>query len=116
MINRESQLSIGQQAQLLGFSRRMVYYQPKPPRQTQLDLMLAIDRLHMEYPFMGARMLRNQVNRLGFNTGRLLITTLMRRMGINAIYRKPRNTSDKHPAHKIYPFLAGGIFFDFIDP
>lgn len=105
MINRNSQISISQQAQLLGFSRGMVYYTPKPISQTQLDLMNAIDRLHMDYPFMGARMLRNQVNRLGFSTGRRLITTLMRRMGINAIYRKPKNTSDKNPAHKIYPYL-----------
>ena len=105
MINRDSQISIRHQAQLLGFSRGMVYYQPKPLSQTQLDLMNAIDRLHMQYPFMGARMLRNQVNRLGFATGRRLITTLMRRMGINAIYRKPRNTSNKNPAHKIYPYL-----------
>lgn len=54
MINRDSQISIRHQAQLLGFSRGMVYYQPKPLSQTQLDLMNAIDRLHMQYPFMGA--------------------------------------------------------------
>ena len=54
MINRDSQISVSQQAQLLGFSRGMVYYQPKPLSQTTLDLMNAIDRLHMEYPFMGA--------------------------------------------------------------
>lgn len=108
MINRNSELSISRQAELLGFSRGMVYYTPKPISEADLALMHAIDKLHMEHPFMGARMLRNQLQRAGFNVGRQHVRTLMRRMGIHAIYRKPRNTSGQNPAHKIYPYLLRG--------
>lgn len=105
MIDRENKLSISRQAELLGFSRGTAYYQPIGIKQSDLDMQLAIDKLHMEHPFMGARMIRDQLNRQGFKVGRTHVTTLMRRMGINAIYRKPKRTSDKHPAHKIYPYL-----------
>jgi putative transposase len=105
MIDRESKISISKQAELLGFSRGMVYYEPIGIKQSDLDMQLAIDKLHMNYPFMGARMLRDQLNRQGFKVGRQHVTTLMRRMSINAVYRRPKNTSGKHPAHKIYPYL-----------
>lgn len=105
MIDRESEISVSKQAELLGFSRGMVYYEPIGIRQSDLDMQLAIDKLHMDYPFMGARMLRDQLNRQGFKVGRQHVTTLMRRMGINTVYRKPKHTSGKHPAHKIYPYL-----------
>lgn len=108
MINRNSELSISRQAELLGFSRGMIYYTPKPVSETNLALMRAIDQLHMEYPFMGARMLRNQLQRDGFHVGRQRVSTLMRRMGIHAIYRQPKNTSGQNPAHKIYPYLLRG--------
>lgn len=108
MINRTSELSISRQAQLLGFSRGMVYYTPKPISESDLGLMHAIDKLHMAHPFMGARMLRNQLQRDGFKVGRQHIRTLMRRMGIHAIYRKPKNTSANNPAHKVYPYLLRG--------
>ena len=108
MINRNSELSIGRQAELLGFSRGMVYYEPKPISEADLALMHAIDKLHMAHPFMGARMLRNQLQRDGFHVGRQHVRTLMRRMGIHAIYRKPKNTSGQNPAHKIYPYLLRG--------
>jgi putative transposase len=110
MINRNStnELSISRQAKLFGFSRGMVYYEPKPISESDLALMHAIDKLHIEHPFMGARMLRNQLQRDGFSVGRQHLRTLMRRMGIHAIYRKPRNTSEAHPAHKIYPYLLRG--------
>lgn len=108
MINRNSELSISRQAELLGFSRGMVYYTPKPISESDLALMHAIDKLHMEHPFMGARMLRNQLQRAGFNVGRQHVRTLMRRMGIHVIYRKPKNTSGQNPAHKIYPYLLRG--------
>lgn len=91
MINRNSDLSISRQAELLGFSRGMVYCTPKPISESDRALMHAIDKLHMAHPFMGARMLRNQCQRDGFNVGRQHVRTLMRRMGIHAIYRKPRN-------------------------
>ncbi len=110
MINRNSNssISISRQAELLGFSRGMVYYEPKPISKASLALMHAIDRLHMAHPFMGARMLRNQLQRDGFSVGRQHVRTLMRRMGIHAIYRKPRNTSESHSSHKIYPYLLRG--------
>ena len=108
MIHRNNKLSISRQAQLLGFSRGMVYYTPKSMSASDLALMHAMDKLHMAYPFMGARMLRNQLQRDGFHVGRQHIRTLMRHMGIHAIYRKPKNTSDRHSAHKIYPYLLRG--------
>ena len=108
MIHRNSTLNISRQAELHGFSRGMVYYTPKPISETDLALMHAIDKLHMAHPFMGARMLRNQCQRAGFNVGRQHVRTLMRRMGIHAIYRKPKNTSGQNPAHKIAPYLLRG--------
>ena len=109
MINRNSELSITRQAELLGFSRGMVYYEPKAISDKDLQLMHAIDNLHMDFPFMGARMLRNQLNRQVFKVGRRHVRTLMRRMGIHAIYRKPKNTSANNPAHKVYPYLLRGM-------
>ena len=109
MINRDSELSITRQAELLGFSRGMVYYEPKVINESDLKLMNAIDKLHMDFPFMGARMLRNQLNRQGLNGGRRHVRTLMRRMGIHAIYRKPKNTSAHNPEHKVYPYLLRGM-------
>ncbi len=109
MINRDSELSITRQAELLGFSRGMVYYEPKVINEFDLKLMNAIDKLHMDFPFMGARMLRNQLNRQCLNVGRRHVRTLMRRMGIHAIYRKPKNTSANNPEHKVYPYLLRGM-------
>ncbi len=109
MINRDSELSITRQAELLGFSRGMVYYEPKVINESDLKLMNAIDKLHMDFPFMGARMLRNQLNRQCLNVGRRHVRTLMRRMGIHAIYRKPKNTSANNPEHKVYPYLLRGM-------
>jgi putative transposase len=104
MIDRHSALSISHQAQLMSISRGSVYYRPKPVNAVDLELMRHIDELHLEHPFMGARMLRDQLNREGFSVGRKHVGTLMKRMGIEAIYRKP-STSKKHPGHKIYPYL-----------
>ena len=70
--------------------------------------MHRIDRLHLEHPFMGSRMLRDQLNRTGVDVGRKHVGTLMKCMGIEALYRKP-NTSKKHPGHKIYPYLLRGM-------
>jgi putative transposase len=105
MIDRSNTLPISKQTELLGFSRGMVYYQPKPLCESELKLMHAIDKLHMSHPFMGSRMMRNQLNRMDFKVGRTHVRTLMRRMGIQAIYRKPKNTSANNPEHKIYPYL-----------
>jgi putative transposase len=108
MIDVHHALSISRQAQLAGISRGSVYYLPRPVSPADLALMRRIDELHLEHPFMGARMLRDQLNRKGFKVGRKHVGTLMKRMGIEALYRKP-GTSKKHPGHEIHPYLLRGL-------
>jgi len=104
MINRKHKLSISGQAKALGISRGSVYYQPRPVSDNDLALMRRIDELHLDYPFAGSRMLQGLLVGEGYKTGRLHVRTLMKRMGIEAIYRRP-NTSKPAPGHKIYPYL-----------
>jgi putative transposase len=111
MIRRDHDLPVKRQAELLGISRGSVYYQPRPVSQADLALMRAIDELHLEYPFAGARMLRHLLAAKGFDVGRKHVGTLMTKMGIEAIYRRP-NTSRKHPKHPIYPSLLRGLAID----
>jgi len=73
--------------------------------------MKRIDALNLARPFAGSRMLRDMLNREGFDVGRRHVGTLMRRMGIEALYRKP-NTSKKHPTHKVYPYLLRELKID----
>lgn len=107
MIDRTNQLSVSRQAQVLGISRGSVYYQPRQASDEDLALMRKIDELHLEHPFMGARMLRDQLIRMGYPVGRTRVGTLMKKMGIEALYQKPK-TSKKHPNHAIYPYLLRG--------
>ncbi|MGV1803796.1 IS3 family transposase [Agrobacterium vitis] len=104
MIDREHKLSVVRQAKLLGFSRGSVYYLPRPVSDGDLALMRRIDELHLDYPFAGSRMLQGLLRGEGLETGRLHVATLMKKMGIEAIYRRP-NTSKPAPGHKIYPYL-----------
>lgn len=104
MIDRDHALPIRRQAELVGISRSDVYYVPRAVSQADQRLMQRIDVLNLERPFAGSRMLRDMLNREGFEVGRKHVATLMRRMGIEALYRKP-NTSRKHPGHKVYPYL-----------
>jgi putative transposase len=104
MIDRDHTLSITRQAALLGISRGSVYYLPRPVSEADLALMRRIDELHLEHPFMGARMLRDQLLRQGLKVGRKHIGTLMERMGIAALAPQP-GTSKRAPGHKIYPYL-----------
>jgi putative transposase len=104
MIDRTHLLPIGRQCQVLQLARSTAYYQSKPVSDATLALMRRIDELHLQYPFAGARMLRDLLRQVGHAIGRRQVATLMRRMGIAAIYRKPR-TSQRHPAHRIYPYL-----------
>ncbi|CDZ55755.1 Probable transposase, C-terminal HalF [Neorhizobium galegae bv. orientalis] len=104
MIDRAHKLSVARQAKLLGFSRGSVYYSPRPVSQDDLALMRRIDELHLDYPFAGSRMLQGLLRGEGLETGRLHVATLMKKMGIEAIYRRP-NTSKPAPGHKIYPYL-----------
>ena len=103
MIDHTHPLPVVRQCQLLKLARSTAYYQPTPVSETTLALMRWIDELHLQYPFAGARMLRDLLRQEGHAIGRRQVATLMRRMGITAIYRKPR-TSQRHPAHKIYPY------------
>ena len=102
MIDGHHALSISRQAQLAGISRGSMYYLPRPVSAMDLALMRRIDELHLEHPFMGARMLRDPLNRERYDAGRKHVGTLMKRMGMEALYRKP-GTSKKHPGHEIYP-------------
>ena len=104
MIDRNEPLSVTRQAQLLGISRGSVYYLPRPVSEADLALMRRLDELHLEHPFMGARMLRDQLQREGIKVGRKHVTTLMQRMGIAALAPQP-GTSKRAPGHKIYPYL-----------
>jgi len=108
MIDREHELPIKRQAELLNISRGCVYYHPEPISEADLALMRRIDELHLEHPFAGSRMLRDMLRREGIQVGRRHVATLMRRMGIEALYRKP-NTSRKHPQHPVYPYLLRGL-------
>jgi putative transposase len=104
MIDRTHPLPIGRQCQLLKLARSTAYYHPRPASDRALALMRRMDELHLQYPFAGARMLRDLLRQEGHAIGRRQVATLMRRMGITALYRKPR-TSQRHPAHRIYPYL-----------
>jgi putative transposase len=104
MIDRNHDLSITRQAELLEISRGSVYYLPRPVSEADLALMRCIDELHLEHPFMGARMLRDQLLRQGIKAGRRHIGTLMQRMGIQALAPQP-GTSKRAPGHKIWPYL-----------
>lgn len=107
MISRDEKLSITRQAQLLGISRSSVYYLPKPVSREDLALMRRIDELHLEFPFAGSRMLRDLLRREGYDVGRKRVRRLMKKMGVEALYRKP-NTSKPGKGHKIYPYLLRG--------
>jgi putative transposase len=111
MINRDHELALTKQAALLGISRGSVYYEPVPVSPEDLALMRRMDELHLEFPFAGARMLRDLLAAEGSKIGRRHITTLMRCMGIEAIYRRP-NTSKPAPGHRIYPYLLRGLTID----
>ena len=111
MIDRTHALPVKRQAELVGISRGTVYYQPEPISDVDLHLMRRIDELHLELPFAGSRMLRDLLNAEGFAIGRRHVATLMRRMGIEALYRKP-NTSKKHPKHPVFPYLLRGMTID----
>jgi putative transposase len=111
MTDHDSPLSITRQAQLIGLSRASLYYHPRPPSARDLALMKRIDQLHMDHPFAGARMLRDLLKLEGNKIGRKHTATLMRRMGIEAIYRH-RNTSKPHPGHRVFAYLLKGLAID----
>jgi putative transposase len=111
MIDATHKLPVARQAELLNLSRSNVYYLPRPASDVDLVLMRRIDELHLNFPFAGARMLRDMLKLEGVEIGRKHVRTLMDRMGIAAIYRK-RNTSAPHPAHPTYPYLLKDLPID----
>ncbi len=104
MIDRAHDLPITKQAAALNVSRGSVYYLPRPVSAADLALMRRIDELHLEFPFAGSRLLRDLLAAEGNKIGRRHVATLMKRMGIEALYRRPRTTKPE-PGHKIYPYL-----------
>ncbi len=108
MIDRDHKLPLARQAKAVGISRGSIYYRPRPVGEAGLGLMRRIDELHLEYPFAGSRMMRGLLRQEGLSSGRRHIATLMRRMGIEALYRKP-NTSRRRPDHTVYPYLLRGL-------
>ena len=111
MIDRSHDLPLTRQAQVLKLSRSSLYYRPRPVSAADLAIMRRIDELHLDYPFAGSRMLRDLLRGEGLAIGRAHVITLMKRMGIEAIYRRP-NTSKPEPGHKIHPYLLRGLTVD----
>lgn len=99
------------QAELLDLSRSSVYYTPRPVSERDLALMRRIDELHLEAPFFGARKIAAQLRREGHEVGRRHVRTLMWRMGIEALYRKPRTSIPARGA-QIYPYLLEGVVIE----
>jgi putative transposase len=108
MIDREHDLPITKQAEALNISRSSVYYLPRSVSVADLTIMRRIDELHLEFPFAGSRMLRGLLAAEGCKLGRRHVKTLMKRMGIEALYRRPRTTKPE-PGHKIHPYLLRGM-------
>jgi len=108
MIDREHKLPVKRQAEVLSISRGTAYYKPRPVSEKDLLLMRKLDELHLNYPFAGSRMLRDLLRQQDVEVGRLHIGTLMKKMGIEAIYRK-RNTSKPAPGRRIYPYLLRDV-------
>jgi putative transposase len=101
MIDRTHPLPVARPCQLLGVVRLTAYYQPTPVADSELAMLHRIDEFHLQYPFAVARMLRDLLRQNSQAIGRRRVASLMRRMGITAVYRTPCTT--QHPAHLIYP-------------
>ena len=108
MIDRAHKLPLARQAKAVGVSRGSIYYRPRPVSDADLRLMRRIDELHLEHPFAGGRMMRDLLRQEDLDSGRRHVATLMRRMGIEALYRRP-STSRRHPRHRVYPYLLRGL-------
>jgi putative transposase len=108
MIDREHALALTRQAALLKLSRSSLYYRARPVAPGDLAVMRRIDELHLDYPFAGSRMLRDLLRGEDVEIGRQRVATMMKRMAIEAIYRRP-NTSKPAPGNKIYPYLLRGL-------
>jgi putative transposase len=101
---KQVQVSIASQCRLLNFNRSSFYYRPKPVSAEDLKIMRIIDELYLEHPCWGSRSMKNHLHRLGYHINRKRIQRLMRIMGLEPIYPKPK-TSKPHPQHKVFPYL-----------
>lgn len=108
MIDRDHRLPIVRQCEILELARSSAYYTPKPTSGEDLALMRRMDELHLDFPFAGSRMLRDLLKNEGRPVGRKRVRRLMRQMGLEALYRKP-NTSRRHAAHPVYPYLLRNL-------
>jgi putative transposase len=108
MIDRSHDLPVTRQCKILWLARSTTYYRPQEANETDLTLMRRMDALHLQHPFAGSRMLRDMLKREGYQIGRKHVATLMKRMGIEALYKKP-NTSRRHAAHPVYPYLLRNL-------
>jgi putative transposase len=108
MIDHDHRLPVTRQSKLLELSRSSVYYHSRPASDEELALMRRMDEIHLEHPFAGTRMLRDMLKLEGKEVGRRHIGTLMKKMGIEALYRKA-NTSRRNQEHRIYPYLLRGL-------
>ena len=108
MIDRTHERPVVRQCHILALARSTAYSQSRPLSAEDLARMRRIDERHLEWPFAGARMLSRMLTREDQPVGRRRVSTLMKRMGIHALYRKP-NTSKRHPAHKVYPSLLRNL-------
>jgi len=108
MIDKESALPLTRQSRILELSRSSLYYEAVPVSDRDLELMRLIDEIHLKHPFMGSRSIRDQVQDMGHEVGRQHVSTLMKKMGIAAMYRKPR-LSKPHPDHKVYPYMLSNL-------
>jgi putative transposase len=107
MIDREHPLPLVKQCRILNLSRSGMYYVPLLVSDKDRELMRLIDEIHLECPYARSRGVRNELWNKGRKVGRSHVRTLMRKMGIEALYRKPRLTKT-HPEHTIYPYLLRG--------
>ena len=108
MIDPEHTLPLSRQSRVVGVSRSSLYYKAVPISERDLELMRLIDEIYLKYPFYGSRRIRNELRDLGHDIGRGHVSTLMNKMGIKALYQKPR-LSVPHPDHKVYPYLLRGV-------
>jgi len=102
------ELSIRRQCELLKLTRSNLYYEPVKVSEETLRIMNRIDEIFTEIPFYGSRKIGEALRREGYIIGRERIQSLMRQMGLRAIYPKVK-LSKKHPDHRIYPYLLGNL-------
>jgi putative transposase len=104
MIDKEDKLPVTRQCEILDLNRSGIYYKPVPLSAGEIELMRQIDEIHLLYPFYGSRNIRNELWSRGYPVGRDKVRRLMRRMGIEALYVKPK-LSWMNPKHTKYPYL-----------